>query len=147
MSDPNTEDVLVGMPKSADSTLQSGRESPSITSAPPARRKSTLTIFGLCFVRSWPTVSNSQLTMRIGPCPLYAAVGQAEAHKADPANRTGCKEAPAAPKIRATPIRALPAHHLSEHDDDAIAEQLQRLAPGYIHVPVLDSTGIEGNWA
>jgi uncharacterized protein (TIGR03435 family) len=26
------------------------------------------------------------------------------------------------------------------------AEQLQRLAPGYIHVPVLDSTGIEGNW-
>jgi uncharacterized protein (TIGR03435 family) len=26
------------------------------------------------------------------------------------------------------------------------AEQIQRLAPGYIHAPVVDATGLEGAW-
>ena len=64
--------------------------------------------------------------------------------KADPANRTGCKEGPGAdgkdPRI-ANPIlgRLLTCHNMTMAQ---FGTMLQTLANGYIHTPVLDSTGL-----
>src|SRR2546425_2550913 len=68
--------------------------------------------------------------------------------KADPSNRTKCKEGPAwgAKDARETnPIlsRLVTCQNMTMAQ---FAEQLQRLAPGYIHAPILDGTGIDGAW-
>jgi uncharacterized protein (TIGR03435 family) len=66
--------------------------------------------------------------------------------KADPANRTGCKEGPGAdgkdPRI-ANPIlgRLLTCRNMTLPQ---FAAELQTQANGYIHTAVLDATGIEG---
>jgi len=66
--------------------------------------------------------------------------------KADPLNRTGCKEGPGPdgkdPRI-ANPVlgRLLSCQNMSMAQ---FADRLQSLAPGYIKVPVLDSTRIDG---
>ena len=66
--------------------------------------------------------------------------------KADPANRTGCKEGPGAdgkdPRI-ANPIlgRLLTCRNMTLSQFAAV---LQNQANGYIHTPVLDATGIDG---
>jgi uncharacterized protein (TIGR03435 family) len=68
--------------------------------------------------------------------------------KADPANRTGCNEGPGAdgkdPRI-ANPIlgRLVTCHNITMAE---FAEQLQKMAPGFIKMPVLDATGIEGRY-
>ena len=64
--------------------------------------------------------------------------------KADPSNRTGCHEGPGAdgkdPRIT-TPIltRLLTCQNMTIGQ---FAEQLPNLANGYVHTPVLDSTGL-----
>jgi len=68
--------------------------------------------------------------------------------KADPSNRTKCKEGPAwgAKDARDTnPIlsRLVTCQNMTMAQ---FAEQLQRLARDYIHAPVLDGTGIDGTW-
>jgi uncharacterized protein (TIGR03435 family) len=66
--------------------------------------------------------------------------------KADPLNRTGCKEGPAAagkdPRD-AAPIlnRLIACQNMSMAQ---LADRLQSLASGYIHTPVLDMTGLDG---
>jgi uncharacterized protein (TIGR03435 family) len=68
--------------------------------------------------------------------------------KADPANRTGWKNGPA-PNTKDTrdtnPIlsRLVTCRNMSMAQ---LADDLQRIAPGYIHNPVVDATGLEGNW-
>jgi len=68
--------------------------------------------------------------------------------KADPTNRTGCKEGPGPdgkdPRI-ANPVigRLLNCWNITMAE---FAEQLPILAGGYIFTPVLDSTGLEGAW-
>jgi uncharacterized protein (TIGR03435 family) len=68
--------------------------------------------------------------------------------KGDPLTRTGCKEGPGAdgkdPRI-ANPIlsRLLTCHNMNMAQ---FADLLQNLAPGYIHAPVLDATGIDGGF-
>jgi uncharacterized protein (TIGR03435 family) len=68
--------------------------------------------------------------------------------KADPSNRTGCKEGPGAdgkdPRI-ANPIlsRLLSCQNMTMAQ---FAELLPTLANGYVHTGVLDSTGLEGAW-
>jgi len=68
--------------------------------------------------------------------------------KADPLNRTGCKEGPApgAKDLRdVNPVlaRLLTCQNMTMAQ---FAEQLPSLASGYIHSPVMDATGIEGAW-
>ena len=68
--------------------------------------------------------------------------------KAAPENRTRCKEGPALGTKDArdtNPIlsRLVTCQNMTMAQ---FAEQLQRLAPGYIHAPVLDGTGIDGAW-
>ena len=77
---------------------------------------------------------------------LTAPAGKTKLQKADPSNRTGCHEGPGAdgkdPRI-ATPIltRLLTCQNMSIAQ---LAEMLPLQANGYVHTPVLDSTGIEG---
>jgi uncharacterized protein (TIGR03435 family) len=65
--------------------------------------------------------------------------------KADPLNRTGCKEGPGPdgkdPRI-ANPIlgRLLSCQNMTMAQ---LADQLPNLAPGYVFTPVLDSTGLK----
>jgi uncharacterized protein (TIGR03435 family) len=64
--------------------------------------------------------------------------------KADPANRTGFKEGPApdGKDARNTMLsRMVTARNMTMAQ---FAEDLQRMAPGYIHTPVVDATGIDG---
>jgi uncharacterized protein (TIGR03435 family) len=68
--------------------------------------------------------------------------------KADPANRTSCKEgpAPAAKDPRdARPVlsRLVTCQNITMAQ---FADRLQSLAPGYIRAPVVDATGIDGAW-
>ncbi len=83
------------------------------------------------------------------PVSAYTLVAaKPKLQKADPLNRTGCKEGPGAdgkdPRI-ANPIlsRLLTCTNMSMSQ---FADMLQSLASGYIHAPVLDATGIEGGW-
>jgi uncharacterized protein (TIGR03435 family) len=68
--------------------------------------------------------------------------------KADPSNRTNCKEgpAPASKDPRdARPVlsRLFTCQNITMAQ---FADRLQGLAPGYIRAPVVDATGIEGAW-
>jgi uncharacterized protein (TIGR03435 family) len=68
--------------------------------------------------------------------------------QADPSNRTGCKEGPGAdgkdPRD-SNPVlaRLVTCQNMTMAQ---FAEQLPRIASGYIHSPVEDASGIEGAW-
>lgn len=76
------------------------------------------------------------------------ASGKTKLQKADPANRTGCKEGPGAdgkdPRI-ANPVlnRLISCTNMTMAQ---LAEQLPLLANGYVHSAVKDATGLEGAW-
>jgi uncharacterized protein (TIGR03435 family) len=76
------------------------------------------------------------------PLPAYTLVaGKPKLKKADPANRTNCKFANApAGTPQGTQILTCQNMTLAQ-----FAEQLQGKGPG-LNWPVLDSTGVEGNW-
>jgi uncharacterized protein (TIGR03435 family) len=69
--------------------------------------------------------------------------------KADPDSRTGCKEGPPT-LVKLDPRSANPVlgRLLSCRNTTMayLADQLQYLANGYVHSPVLDATGLEGGW-
>jgi uncharacterized protein (TIGR03435 family) len=81
------------------------------------------------------------------PVPAYTLTAvKPKLQKADPANRTGCKEGPGAdgkdPRI-ANPIlsRLLTCQNMTMA---RFAELLPQVANGYVRTPVLDATGLEG---
>jgi uncharacterized protein (TIGR03435 family) len=83
------------------------------------------------------------------PIPAYTLVAAKPKMKpADPAGRTSCNEGPGAsgrdPRD-ANPIlgRLITCQNMTM---SRFADMLQSLAPGYIHAPVLDATGLEGSW-
>jgi uncharacterized protein (TIGR03435 family) len=69
--------------------------------------------------------------------------------KADPANRTSCKEGVRAAKgkdprdVNPTLARLVTCQNITMAE---FARQLPNIASGYIHNPVVDATGIEGAW-
>jgi uncharacterized protein (TIGR03435 family) len=83
------------------------------------------------------------------PVNTYTLVaGKPKLAKADPANRTGWKEGP--PPDGKDPREANPAiarvitfRNMSMAQ---FADVLQKIAPAYFHSPVLDETGLEGNY-
>lgn len=73
---------------------------------------------------------------------------KAKMKKADPSNRTGCKEGPGAdgkdPRVGNPALgRLVTCLNISMPQ---FAEQMQNMASGYIHSPVLDKTGLAGSW-
>jgi uncharacterized protein (TIGR03435 family) len=81
--------------------------------------------------------------------PAYTLVAaKPKLTKADPANRTRCKEGPA-PEAKdprnANPVlsRLVTCQNITMAQ---FADQLQGIAPGYLPTPVLDGTGIDGAW-
>jgi uncharacterized protein (TIGR03435 family) len=79
------------------------------------------------------------------PVPAYVLTAvKPKLQKADPTNRTGCHEGPGAdgkdPRI-ANPIlsRLITCQNMTMAQ---LSEQLQYQAGGYVHTPVLDSTGL-----
>jgi uncharacterized protein (TIGR03435 family) len=83
------------------------------------------------------------------PVSAYTLLaGKPKLTKANPENRTGCKEGPAVgmkdPRdANPTLSRLVTCQNMSMAQ---LADQLQNLASGYVHAPVLDSTGIEGSF-
>lgn len=83
------------------------------------------------------------------PVTAYTLVAvKPKMKKADPASRTKYKEGPAAdgkdPR-NTTPIlsRLVTCQNMTMAQ---LAEKLKDIAPGYIHTPVLDATGLEGGY-
>ena len=74
--------------------------------------------------------------------------GKPKMKKADPNSRTHYKEGPAPdakdPR-KANPVLARLVN-CQNMTMDQFAEKLQGIAPGYIHSPVLNSTGLDGGW-
>jgi uncharacterized protein (TIGR03435 family) len=68
--------------------------------------------------------------------------------KADPSSRTRCKEGPPAGGKDPRDANPIMSRLLTCQNTTMVqfADQLQRLAPGYIHTPVVDATGLEGAW-
>ena len=68
--------------------------------------------------------------------------------KADPSNRTGCKEGPGpdGKGPQDCESHTVAAAYLPEHDHGAICGAASDSCAGYVHTAVLDSTGLEGAW-
>jgi uncharacterized protein (TIGR03435 family) len=68
--------------------------------------------------------------------------------KADPLNRTGCKEGPGPDGKDPRPTNPLLGRLLTclNMSMPEFAEQIHTLAPGYVYYPVQDSTGLDGNY-
>lgn len=83
------------------------------------------------------------------PVNAYSLIAvKPKLQKADPSNRTRCKEGPppgGKDPRDTSPIlsRLLTCQNTTMAQ---FADQLQNLAPGYIHTPVIDATGLDGAW-
>jgi uncharacterized protein (TIGR03435 family) len=81
------------------------------------------------------------------PVTAYTLLaGQPKMTKADPANRTGFREGPApGQRDQRNPIlsRMVTVRNMSMPQ---FAEDLQRIAGGYVRVPIEDQTGLEGSY-
>ncbi len=85
------------------------------------------------------------------PVSAYTLVAaKPKLRKADPASRTLYHEGPAIETVNKDPRNTNPARSRLVSCQNMtmaqFAERLQDMAPGYIHSPVLDATGIDGAW-
>jgi uncharacterized protein (TIGR03435 family) len=85
------------------------------------------------------------------PAPAYTLIAvKPKLKKADPASRTLYREGPAIANENKDPRNTNPALSrlvtCQNMTMAQFAERLQGMAPGYIHSPVLDATGIEGGY-
>jgi uncharacterized protein (TIGR03435 family) len=83
------------------------------------------------------------------PVTAYTLVAaKPKLQKADPASRTRCIEGPPLGTKDARDTNPILSRLLTCQNTTMaqFADQLQRLAPGYIHTPVVDATGLEGAW-
>jgi uncharacterized protein (TIGR03435 family) len=81
----------------------------------------------------------------VQPVTVYALVAaKPKLAKADPSNRTACRNTPVAANNAASALsKAFTCVNVSMAQ---FAEKLQGMAPGYIHHPVVDLTGLNGSW-
>jgi uncharacterized protein (TIGR03435 family) len=83
------------------------------------------------------------------PVNAYTLIGvKPKLKKADPSSRTTYKEGPAAEakdprNVNPALSRLISCQNMTMAQ---FADQLQGIAPGYIKVPVLDATGLQGGW-
>ena len=81
----------------------------------------------------------------VQPVTVYALVAvKPKLAKADPSNRTACRTTPVAANNAASAFsKAFTCVNVSMAQ---FADKLQGMAPGYIHHPVVDLTGLDGSW-
>jgi len=81
----------------------------------------------------------------VQPITVYAlTAGKPKLAKADPSNRTACRNTPVAANNAASALsKAFTCVNVSMAQ---FADKLQGMAPGYIHHPVVDLTGLDGSW-
>ncbi len=81
----------------------------------------------------------------VQPVAVYALVAaKPKLAKADPSNRTACRNTPVAASNAASALsKAFTCLNVSMAQ---FADKLQGMAPGYIHHPVVDLTGLDGSW-
>jgi uncharacterized protein (TIGR03435 family) len=92
---------------------------------------------------------NMKAHMEDQPISAYTLISvNPKLRKADPLSRTRCKEGPGPdgkdPRIANPSLnRLLTCQNMTMAQ---ICDELQRVAPGYIYTPILDSTGIQDSW-
>jgi uncharacterized protein (TIGR03435 family) len=142
----NPDEMLVGAPKFLDSAkFDIIAKASSITSGPAGAQQIDIDALRLMFQALLIDRFKMKVHYEDRPVSGYElTAGKPKLQKADPANRTGCHEGPGAdgkdPRI-ATPVlsRLLTCQNMTIAQ---LAEQLPNLANGYVHTPILDSTGL-----
>jgi uncharacterized protein (TIGR03435 family) len=150
---PNDNHAIVGAPKWLDSAKFDIIAKPS-TAAPVANAGPNSIPFDIDELRAMLRallIERFKMVVHTEERPINAytlVAANPKLKKADPLNRTGCKEGPGPdgkdPRI-ANPILARLVTCLNMTMPQ-FAEQLQTIAGGYIFGPVQDSTGLEGAW-
>jgi uncharacterized protein (TIGR03435 family) len=148
--DINDDEMLAGAPKWLDSTRYNllAKTSTAVTGTANAMQ---IDIDDLRLMLRALLVERFKLATHYEDRPVSAytlMAAKPKLTKADPLNRTGWKEGPAPDskdprETNTTLSRLVTARNMTMAQ---FAEDLQRMAPGYIHSPVLDATGIEGAW-
>jgi uncharacterized protein (TIGR03435 family) len=145
-------DMLVGAPKWLDTErFDIVAKAPTITSASGAGSGQQIDIDAIWLMFRALLADRFQLKVHNEERPVaaYTLVSvKPKLKKADPASRTRFQEGPA-PDAK-DPRNTNPALSrlvtVQNMTMAQFAEQLQRIAPGYIQSPVLDATGLEGAW-
>jgi uncharacterized protein (TIGR03435 family) len=142
----NPDEMMAGAPKFLDSAKFDVIAKASSVSSGPANAQQ-IEIDALRLMFQALLIDRFKMKVHYEDRPVSGYVmtaGKPKLQKADPANRTGCHEGPGAdgkdPRI-ATPVlsRLLTCQNMTMAQ---LAEQLPNLASGYVHTPVLDSTGL-----
>src|ERR1019366_8921746 len=142
----NPDEMLAGAPKFLDSAkFDIIAKASSVTSGPATAQQIDIDALRLMFQALLIDRFKMKVHYEDRPVSGYVlTAGKPKLQKADPANRTGCHEGPGAdgkdPRT-ANPVlsRLLTCQNMSIAQ---LAEQLPNLANGYVHTPVLDSTGL-----
>jgi uncharacterized protein (TIGR03435 family) len=146
----NPDEMLVGAPKFLDAARFDVIAKASSINAGPAS-SGQLDIDALRVMFQALLIDRFKMKVHYEDRPVSSyelTVGKPKLQKADPANRTGCHEGPGAdgkdPRT-ATPVlsRLLTCQNMTIAQ---LAEQLPNLANGYVHTPVLDSTGLTDHY-
>jgi uncharacterized protein (TIGR03435 family) len=142
----NPDEMLAGAPRFLDSAhFDIIAKASSVTSGPASAQQIDIDALRLMFQALLVDRFRMKVHYEERPVAGYVlTAGKPKLQKADPANRTGCHEGPGAdgkdPRI-ANPVlsRLLTCQNMTLAQ---LAEQLPNLASGYVHTPVLDSTGL-----
>jgi uncharacterized protein (TIGR03435 family) len=142
----NPDDLLAGAPKFLDSAhFDIIAKASTVTTGPSSAQQIDIDALRLMFQALLIDRFRMKVHYEDRPVSGYVlTAGKPKLQKADPANRTGCHEGPGAdgkdPRA-ATPVlsRLLTCQNMTIAQ---LAELLPNLANGYVHTPVLDSTGL-----
>jgi uncharacterized protein (TIGR03435 family) len=144
--DINDDEMLVGAPTWLDSTKYSLIAKASSAVSGPANAPQ-IDIDDIRLMLRALLVERFKLATHMEERPVTAytlLADKPKLTKADPSNRTGWKEGPA-PDAKDTRTGTLQRLVTARNMTMAqFAEDLQRMASGYIHAPVVDATGVEG---
>jgi len=147
----STNDMIVGAPKFLDSARFDIKAKASVgtssgpTVAPPIDIDDLKLMLRALLADRFKLATHTEER----PVTAYNLVAvKPKLKPADPTNRTSFKEGPGADgkdprNTSPTLTRLVTCQNMSMAQ---FADLLQKIAPGYIHSPVLDATGLEGAW-
>ena len=145
-------DILVGLPKSADSQVwditakvpSTGEGAPNAANgrpAPPPFSVGLEMLHGLLLERF--EVKTHTENREVTVYALTVGKGKPKLTQADESERAGCKPDPTAPK----PVQNIAVMFSCKNTTMLeLAQNLQRQAGAYIDHPIVDATGLEGGW-